>query len=139
MVVNTPRPDPPFHGYNGLNDVEFDTEPETGLLRKEHACEALKKLITAHQDQVTLVALGPLTNLAMAFKLDENLSRQLKELVIMGGNTESIGNVEKCAEFNFHWDPEAAFVVLDLVQCPTFVVGWEACFKYSPIELVRMP
>ena len=61
---------------------------------------------------ITLIALGPLTNVAIAMLSDPELSERLFHLYIMGGNMEAIGNVTTAAEFNFHADPEAAHTVL---------------------------
>ena len=81
--------------------------------------------------------LGPLTNLALALKTDPDLAQDIQELVIMGGNVNSVGNVAKCAEFNFHCDPEAAYAVLDCVKTKTLIVPWELCFIHAKIEQVN--
>ena len=73
------------------------------------------RLTRAHPGEVTLVALGPLTNLAIGLLADPGLGARLASLYIMGGNMEAIGNVTTSAEFNFHADPEAAHTVL---RCP---------------------
>ena len=66
--------------------------------------------------QVTILALGPLTNIAMAMRTDVNFARSVKQLVIMGGAIASLpdggGNHTPNAEFNFYVDPEAAQIVL---------------------------
>ena len=59
---------------------------------------------------LTIAALGPLTNLALACKLDAGFPNAVKRLVVMGG-AEARGNVTPHAEFNFHADPEAARLV----------------------------
>ncbi len=107
--------------------------------------------------QVSLVALGPLTNLALAVRLDPRFPQKLKELYIMGGNMEGntstwallvfeacrlvfldflcvgIGNVTLCAEFNFATDPESAYIVLEEYICPTYVATWEySCRNAMP-------
>ncbi len=87
-------------------------------------------------DQVTLVALGPLTNVALSFLLDNTLSSQLFELYFMGGNIEGMGNHTVASEFNFGLDPEAAFAVLDRVQCPTYVTALEPCYRQINISQV---
>ena len=73
------------------------------------------------------MAIGPLTNVALAFSADEDLPSLIRDIFIMGGNIESVGNCTEegfsaCAEFNFGADPEAAYVVLDradMVRCWT--------------------
>ncbi len=83
------------------------------------------------------MALGPLTNLGVAFKQDPELSSKLAGMFIMGGNHEGIGNETLSAEFNFHSDPEAAHIVLDKAgACSTTIATWELCLKYTRIEMV---
>ena len=57
-------------------------------------------------------------------------------LFIMGGNSEGIGNASVAAEFNFHADPEAAHVVVELARCPVTIVPWETCYKVRRYRLV---
>ena len=69
------------------------------------------------------MAMGPLTNVALAFNTDEELPSLIRDIFIMGGNVEGVGNCTQdgfsaCAEFNFGADPEAAYVVLDRTACP---------------------
>ena len=85
-----------------------------------------------------MICLAPLTNLALALKTDKNLATNLKEIFIMGGNVEGIGNVSIASEFNFHADPEAAYAVLDSTKCPTVIVTWEMCYKYVKPCMVCM-
>ncbi len=82
------------------------------------------------------MCLAPLTNIALAFKIDPSVTGKLKDMVIMGGNSEGVGNTTMAAEFNFYADPEAAFVVLNKAACPLFVVTWELCFKYVDMPMV---
>jgi inosine-uridine nucleoside N-ribohydrolase len=69
-----------------------------------------------HPGQVTILAIGPLTNIAMAMRMEVNFARNVKQLVIMGGAIASQpdggGNHTPNAEFNFWVDPEAARIVL---------------------------
>ncbi len=83
-----------------------------------------------------MVCLAPLTNLALTLKVSPSVATDLKEVVLMGGNIEGVGNMSIAAEFNFHADPEAAFVVLDAARCPVVMVSWELCFKYIHIPMV---
>lgn len=60
--------------------------------------------------------LGPMTNLAMAVRLDPSIAKKVKKLVFMGGTSKGKGNISPCAEFNFFADPEAAHIVLESFQ-----------------------
>lgn len=65
-----------------------------------------------HREALTIVALGPLTNIARALDVDEGAMRRVGRLIVMGGAVEAPGNVTAAAEFNFHVDPVAADRVL---------------------------
>merc|ERR1711936_1130915 len=119
--INTDR----YHGQDGFNDVSFDETPDLQRVREERAWRVFSRVCQAHPGTVTLVALGPLTNVAIGMLADPELCRRLEHLYIMGGNCEGIGNVTSSAEFNFHADPEAASTVLRLAQCPVTIATWE--------------
>uniref|UniRef100_A0A1I7ZR67 IU_nuc_hydro domain-containing protein n=1 Tax=Steinernema glaseri TaxID=37863 RepID=A0A1I7ZR67_9BILA len=93
----------------------------------KHAAQALVDLCREDKE-LTLVCLGPLTNVALALKLDPSFANMPKKVVIMGGNYYGIGNVASrpTVEFNFYGDPEAAHIVLAEMQCPIVAVPWEA-------------
>ncbi|KAE8294434.1 Inosine-uridine preferring nucleoside hydrolase [Larimichthys crocea] len=119
-------------GTDGLGDVIEDKDPKwEEKIQREHAVNAMIRLVNENQNQISLVALGPLTNLALAVRLDPCFPQKLKDLYIMGGNMEGIGNVTLCAEFNFASDPESAYVVLEEFLCPTYVASWEFCCRNS--------
>jgi len=80
--------------------------------RSSDAVTFLIETVERHPDQVTLVALGPMTNLALALRRRPDLAPRVRRLVFMGGNARVPGNVTPAAEFNFWFDPEAADAVL---------------------------
>lgn len=100
-------------------------------LHPEPASLALGRYAAQRPKEITLVAIGPLTNLALAKRLDPQFDANLKEMVIMGGNIDGVGNVTATAEFNFHVDPEAAHVVLKEFKCPISIIPWETCLDYK--------
>ncbi|XP_077978125.1 nucleoside hydrolase-like [Glandiceps talaboti] len=120
------------HGMDGLGDVQFMVDTDTTLLQLEPAVNALVRLVQQNPGQVTLVAIGPLTNVAIASRMDPEFSRKLRRLTIMGGNIHGKGNSDYvCAEFNFAMDPEAAKIVIDSFQCPITIVPSEVCEDHS--------
>ena len=87
--------------------------PETDLKeRPEHAVFWLIDTLMNTKEKITIIAVGPLTNLAMALRLEPRITENIEELVIMGGGY-LINNITAGAEFNFWVDPEAAKIVMD--------------------------
>ncbi|KAF3706255.1 Inosine-uridine preferring nucleoside hydrolase [Channa argus] len=120
-----------YHGKDGLGDVPDPGAPGLELLQKTKAARAMINIVNENPKQVTLVAVAPLTNLAVAVQLDPSFPSKLNALYIMGGNTESRGNTTSCGEFNFVTDPEAAYIVLDRYTCPTYIATWEFSCRSS--------
>lgn len=114
-----------FHGMDGLGDAPDPNAPSLDLVQKESAVSAIVRIANENPGEVYLVATAPLTNLALAVRMDPSLPSKLKGVYIMGGNTESRGNTTVCAEFNFAADPEAAYIVLKDYNCPTYLACWE--------------
>ncbi len=112
MPLNGPRGPSPVHvhGENGLGDLDFGdfiappVDPGAAHAR-------IVEAVRAHPGAVTLVAIGPLTNLALALRAAPDIAEQVAEVVIMGGAFGG-GNVTPYAEANIHNDPEAAAEVL---------------------------
>ncbi|MFV0492486.1 MAG: nucleoside hydrolase [Pseudorhodobacter sp.] len=107
---NEPHYVPHIHGEQGLGSA-IAPEPKTPA-KKEPAAEFLIRAAAENPGQVTLCAVGPLTNIARAMTLDPGFLGNLAQLVIMGGSLHAGGNVTPHAEANFHSDPEAANQVL---------------------------
>lgn len=96
-------------GADGLGNANF----QVAELHHRHPSEkVIAEVVRSSPDPVTLIALGPLTNVARAFQRDPELPTLLGELVIMGGSLSSVGNVTPAAEFNIFCDPLAARAVL---------------------------
>ncbi|XP_028657138.2 uncharacterized protein si:ch211-201h21.5 [Erpetoichthys calabaricus] len=122
-------------GKDGLGDVLFNGNEWTEQLQAEPAVSAMIRLASEYQGQVSVVAIGPLTNLALAVRMDPTFPQKLKNLYIMGGNMQGQGNRSACGEFNFVMDPEAAHVVLNEFSCPTYIATWEfTCQNKLPWE-----
>ncbi len=116
------------HGQDGLGDVGQPVSLRTA--ESEHAALAILRLSQVHSGKLLLVALGPLTNLAVALKLDPTLPSRIARLVVMGGAVTGHGNMTPAAEFNIGFDPEAAHIVLS--SFPRFdLVDWEATMAHG--------
>src|SRR5690606_40136405 len=115
--VHRPREDAAHvRGRDGFGDVGYP-DP-AGQAEAEHAALAILRLSHEHAGRLVLVALGPLTNLALALRLDPALPQRVARLVVMGGAVSAHGNITPVAEFNVGFDPEAAHVVLS--GCPKY-------------------
>lgn len=99
------------HGLTGMEGYEFP-EPKKDVLLKEHAVEAMRRVILESDEAITLVPIGPLTNIALLFSMYPEVKTNVKEIVMMGGSA-SRGNRGVMSEFNIATDPEAAKVVFD--------------------------
>ncbi|XP_030603601.1 inosine-uridine preferring nucleoside hydrolase-like isoform X2 [Archocentrus centrarchus] len=120
-----------YFGTDGFGDVPDPHAPSLDLVQKKKAEQAIIDFVNENPGEVMLVSTAPLTNLAVTVQLDPTLSKKLKALFIMGGNTESRGNTTMCGEFNFVADPEAAYIVLDRYTCPTYIATWEFTCRNS--------
>lgn len=132
-LVTTPMNAVSIHGKDGLGGAaERYPLPADGAFhrRNEHASQALVSLAHKHVGAATLVTLGPLTNLAVAGRLDPDFFANLKEIVVMGGTCDGIGNVTASGEFNFVCDPEATRVVLSEASEKIRLVPYETCIRH---------
>src|SRR5262245_35654820 len=103
---------PDQHGNDGLGDVP-NWPPVASPPVSPSAAETLVALARAHAERLTLIALGPLTNLALALRLDADALRRTGRVVMMAGAVDVPGNVTPDAEFNAYVDPDAAREVFD--------------------------
>lgn len=122
---------PSFFGSDGFGDA-FPPEEISSYATSTHAVNAIIKFAEKYKGKLVVLGLGPLTNLAMAVKMQPLIKSMIKEVYILGGNAEGVGNVTVCSEFNFHVDPEAAQVVLEnFTGCPIYLLPWETCLRSS--------
>lgn len=97
------------HGKSGLEGINPQNEPRlTG-----NAVEKIIELVKKNPNEITLITLGPLTNIALAIQRNPSVMRKVKEIISMGGTIRVAGNKNRVAEFNFFVDPEAAKIVFD--------------------------
>lgn len=113
------------HGKDGMGDIGL-VPRRLGLAQGNGVIKMLEALEREPAGTVEIVALGPLTNLALAIRLDPETMGRVRRLSIMGSAGLGIGNVSPAAEFNIWQDPEAARIVLGS-GVPIMLVGWDAC------------
>jgi inosine-uridine nucleoside N-ribohydrolase len=118
------------HGENGLGGAVFP-EPKTKPTA-EPAAEFIRRIVRQYPGEVTLIPIGPLTNIATALKLDTELAGMVRGIVLMGGSLSG-GNITPAAEFNIYVDPEAARIVFQS-GVPITMVGLDATRKTSLTE-----
>lgn len=117
-----------IHGNYGMGDAEFakaEQRPE-----EQHAVDFIIEIVKANPGKIALLAIAPLTNIAMALKKDPTIAADIPHLYVMGGTNNSLGNITPSAEYNFYVDPEAARIVLH-AGIPITMISWDICTKYS--------
>jgi len=108
-----------FHGANGLGNVELPApscEPDV-----RPAADLIVEVVNRNPHEITLVPVGPLTNIALALRKDPSIAAKVKEVVLMGGSITG-GNSTAAAEANIFNDPEAARAVFE-AGWPLIMVG----------------
>ena len=123
-------PDAAFvHGNDGFGDALW--QPPRTAVQGLHAALAIIEHAKQYAGELEILALGPLTNIALALALEPKLPQWVKRLVVMGGALTAQGNITEFAEFNIAVDPESAQSVFS--RWPGLeVVDWEACVRYAP-------
>jgi inosine-uridine nucleoside N-ribohydrolase len=118
------------HGENGLGGAVFP-EPKIKPVAQP-AAELIRQIVRKYPGEVTLIPVGPLTNIATALNLDAELANLVRGIVLMGGSLSG-GNITPAAEFNIYVDPEAARIVFQS-GIPITMVGLDATRKTSLTE-----
>ncbi|MGV6802970.1 MAG: nucleoside hydrolase [Ruegeria sp.] len=123
---NAHTPSRHVHGDEGFGDV---TEvPEIGANHDLSAAEFLVEMARRHKQDLTVCAVGPLTNIADAMRMDPDFAQNIGQLVIMGGAVFCPGNITEHAEANIYHDAQAADEVFS-VAAPTVLVGLDVTLK----------
>ena len=119
------------HGNNGLGGIKYQP-----IERKENDKSAIDFLIdTVNENpgEITIVALGPLTNIAECIRRDKDFANNVKSLLVMGGSA-SYGNITPVAEFNFYKDPYSVETVLKSAFKEILIFGWDITTKMPLLE-----
>ena len=145
-LVNHPFNAAGIHGADGLGELhgflETDGSPRYPELsiepsNSENAIDVLLKGAQEYGESLTIVALGPLTNIATALQKDAQTMKKIGRIIIMGGAVKVPGNISPSAEFNFFVDPHAAQVVMES-GIPLTLVGLDVAMKAPlPREFVE--
>ena len=101
------------YDYHGEAGVGIRLEAPTTREQAEPAVDAIARAALERPGELTLIALGPLTNVAQALRRKLKLAEEVAEIIVMGGAVEAPGNITGHAEFNIYNDPAAAEVVFD--------------------------
>ena len=101
------------YDYHGEAGVGIRLESPTIHEQPEPAVDAIARAVLERPGELTLIALGPLTNVALALQQEPRLAEEVAEIIVMGGAVEAPGNITEHAEFNTYNDPAAAGVVFD--------------------------
>ena len=117
---------PETHGNTGLGYAKL---PEPRIKPTiQHGSDFLIEKVMSDPGEITIVAVGPLTNVAMALRKEPNFAKSVKELIIMGGAIRHEGNTTALAEFNVYVDPHAAHIVFH-AGIPTTLVPLDVTYK----------
>ena len=119
------------HGNNGLGGIDY-----TPIDRKENeksAIDFLIQTVNENPGEITIIALGPLTNIAECIRRDKNFANNVGLLLIMGGSA-SYGNITPYAEFNFYKDPYSVQEVLNADFKDILIFGWDVTTKMPLLE-----
>lgn len=109
-LVKERRSPPTFvHGADGLGEV--DSPPPAGAPIDQSAARFIVEMARRHPGEITLVPVGPLTNIALALAIEPRLPELVREVILMGGAARVAGNVTPVAEANIFGDPHAADIV----------------------------
>lgn len=116
------------HGQDGMGDTGL---PLSGRVPAPgDAVERLVQIAKQHSQDITLVTLGPLTNIALALRANPKFASMVSECIVMGGSADGRGNTTPAAEFNIWVDPEAAREVF-LSDLPVTMVGIDICRNHA--------
>ena len=113
-----------FHGPDGMGGMNYLEAKRPA--ENKHGVDALIEAVRAAPGEITLVTLGPLSNIATALRVAPDIAEKIPMCYIMGGAAACLGNVTPAAEFNIWVDPEAARMVFKSGM-PILMVGWEHC------------
>lgn len=118
-LIRTPKNASHIHGDSGMDG--FDFKGTSKVVCEKNAVDKMREIILTSDEKITLVPIGPLTNIALLLSCYPECKENIREIVMMGGSSGR-GNDTPAAEFNIYADPEAAKMVMasgvKIVMCP---------------------
>ncbi|WOL03483.1 hypothetical protein Cni_G12203 [Canna indica] len=125
------------HGSDGLGNIFLP--PPVGKKIDKGASEFMVEKVSQYPGEVYILALGPLTNLALAIKRDSSFAKKVKKVVVLGGSFFAAGNVNPAAEANIYGDPEAADVVFTCgAEIAVVGINITTQVKFSDADLAQI-
>jgi len=116
-----------FFGIDGFGDFEFEENINQKINRSKHASLVLIDLANQYPGELSILLLGPTTNVAIAITLDPTFVSKIKRFYIIGGSVNGFGNTKiPGVEFNFEADPESNFILLNSTRVVSLLLPWEA-------------
>ena len=145
-LLRDPRPVPEIHGETGIDG--WDWAPARQGAAPGHAVDYLVETLLGHPEKITLIVLGPQTNIALALRRAPDIAERIDQIVFMGGGFFEGGNMSPAAEYNILVDPEAARIVLkagvpvtavplDCTHATPAPVNWSAALVAHGSEVMR--
>jgi purine nucleosidase len=122
-------------GADGMSDSGFPAaaqRPSPG-----HAVDEIVRRVMASPGEITLIAQAPLTNIALAYLREPRIAQAVKQLWVMGGTDNGVGNVTPAAEYNLYVDPEAAKIIVN-AGFNLSIVSWTLTLKDSLLDLEQL-
>jgi purine nucleosidase len=128
---------PETHGATGLGYAQLPPPVQSAV--SQHGVDLLIERILAAPGEITLVAIAPLTNLALAIRREPAIIPAVKEVIIMGGALQHTGNTTPQAEFNTYVDPHAAHIVFH-TSWPMTLVPLDVTYQcvFTPADVARL-
>jgi inosine-uridine nucleoside N-ribohydrolase len=137
MVGGLPKDATILHGDDGMGNTGL-AKP-TLKRQDESGVSALIRHVMAAPGEITLLVLGPQTNIALAIRGEPDFASAVKEIIFMGGRITPRENVNPLVTFNIGEDPEAAHIVLQETETPVTMLSQETAFeiRFDPMRLER--
>jgi len=115
-----------FFGNDGFGDFEFNQEIIANVDRSKYAAVALIDLANTYPGELSILLLGPATNIALAISLDPTFVYKVKRFYVMGGSINGIGNINPGVEFNLGSDAESSFIFFNSTRREvSLLLPWE--------------